>query len=80
MFPGKTNRASRPMKNQELVKVHLRAIQEWVFEIHPEVCFWRIAGMRAMEHKKKSQTWRNERIEVLEKYVPKIGKDMVTRS
>ena len=28
--------------------------QQWVFEVHPEVCFWALAGRRAMRHKKKT--------------------------
>lgn len=56
------------------------SIQEWAFEVHPEVCFWQLAEGRAMMHKKKSQAGRTERIEVLARYIPRIGEHLASRS
>ncbi len=35
--------------------------QEWVREVHPEVCFWAWNGKRAMSHRKKSLAGKAER-------------------
>jgi len=48
------------------------SIQEWAFEVHPEVSFWHAANGRAMQHKKKSQAGRHERIEVLTRHIQRI--------
>jgi predicted RNase H-like nuclease len=55
------------------------SIQEWAFEVHPEVCFWHIAGKRAMAHGKKSSAGRSERIKVLSDYVPSIGEHVASK-
>src|SRR6267154_4030860 len=39
--------------------------QRWAFEIHPEVCFWSLAGARPMMHRKKSEDGVNERVPLL---------------
>jgi predicted RNase H-like nuclease len=36
--------------------------QDWVYEVHPEVCFWAMAGEHPMEHRKKSAAGCNERL------------------
>ena len=41
-----------------------------VREIHPEVCFWAIAGRRPMEHNKKTEEGFRERIELLKRIRP----------
>lgn len=53
--------------------------QSWAFEIHPEVCFWHFAGERPMEHKKKSQAGREERLMVLTRYLPGIVAHVANR-
>ena len=60
-------------KIKEVDDVIERAHQQWAFEVHPEVCFWNIAGKRAMAHRKKSSAGRNERSMVLSDHVPRIG-------
>lgn len=55
------------------------AHQSWVFEVHPEVCFWHFASQRPMEHKKKSQAGREERMNVLGRYLPEIAKCLASR-
>jgi predicted RNase H-like nuclease len=37
------------------------ARQEWVREVHPEICFWAWNGNRAMSHRKKSPAGKVER-------------------
>ncbi|WP_165787131.1 DUF429 domain-containing protein [Pseudohalioglobus lutimaris] len=39
-------------------------------EVHPEVCFWSLAGGIAMEHSKKSEEGFNERLEHIQEYLP----------
>lgn len=41
-----------------------------VREIHPEVCFWALAGFKPMRHRKTTGTGRRERLDVLERYEP----------
>ena len=36
-------------------------LQEWVREVHPEICFWAWNGNRAMSHRKKSPAGKAER-------------------
>ena len=55
------------------------AHQSWVFEVHPEVCFWHFAGEKAMEHKKKSRAGREERLRVLTRYLPGIAEHLASR-
>lgn len=55
------------------------AAQSWVFEVHPEVCFWHFSGSRAMQHKKKSHAGREERIRVLADYLPRIAEHLASR-
>jgi predicted RNase H-like nuclease len=38
--------------------------QKWVFEVHPEVCFWALAGGRPMAHRKKTKTGVSERLDL----------------
>jgi predicted RNase H-like nuclease len=37
-------------------------------EVHPEVCFWSLAGRRSMRHKKSTSAGRRERVHVLAHY------------
>ncbi len=39
--------------------------QNWVYEVHPEVSFWAMAGQRPMEHRKKSTAGCSERLTLL---------------
>jgi predicted RNase H-like nuclease len=39
-------------------------------EVHPEVCFWSLAGRRAMSHNKKTQSGFEERLDVLLRHRP----------
>ncbi len=39
--------------------------QDWVYEVHPEVSFWAIAGKRPMKHRKKTTAGHNERLYLL---------------
>lgn len=46
-----------------------------VREVHPEVCFWALAGERAMCHRKKGPQGRCERLAVLESVRPRVSKE-----
>lgn len=57
---------------------HLRAnagIAKRVFEVHPEVCFWALNGLRPMRFSKKSQDGRRERRELLAREFGKAALD-----
>lgn len=47
--------------------------QARVFEVHPEVCFWALAGARSMQHPKKSSGGLTERLDLLQRYEPRIS-------
>ena len=53
--------------------------QKWAFEVHPEVCFWALAGERPMRHKKKSKDGINERLALLLTVFPDIEPHLQTR-
>ena len=48
-------------------------------EVHPEVCFWSLAGRQAMSHNKKTQSGFDERLAVLTGYLPE-ARDLITRA
>jgi predicted RNase H-like nuclease len=39
--------------------------QRWAFEVHPEVCFWALAGKRPMAYGKKTKAGVSERLDLL---------------
>ena len=45
-----------------------------VREVHPEICFWALAGGSPMRHNKKTGRGFSERIAVLERFHPSAGK------
>jgi predicted RNase H-like nuclease len=53
--------------------------QQWVFEVHPEVCFWALNGQRPMTHNKKNKEGAAERLAVLSPIFPKIGQHLGSR-
>ena len=46
-----------------------------VREVHPEICFWALAGERPMLHNKKKPAGIEERIAVLERVWPSAGEE-----
>jgi predicted RNase H-like nuclease len=46
--------------------------QRWAFEVHPEVCFWALAGGRPMTHRKKIPAGVDERLALLRGVFPDI--------
>ncbi|MCG3115000.1 MAG: DUF429 domain-containing protein [Candidatus Manganitrophus sp. SA1] len=46
-------------------------LQKRVYEVHPELSFWRLAG-RAMQYNKKTPEGREERLQVLSKTFPGV--------
>jgi predicted RNase H-like nuclease len=53
--------------------------QKWVFEVHPEVCFWALAGKRPMPHRKKTHAGVGERLELLRSVFPDIERPLQNR-
>ena len=53
--------------------------QQWFFEVHPEVCFWALAGGHAMEYRKKTQAGVNERVDLLRNCFPSIEEHLKDR-
>jgi predicted RNase H-like nuclease len=53
--------------------------QKWVFEVHPEVCFWALAEGRPMAHGKKTKAGVEERLELLRTVFPDIELSLQTR-
>jgi predicted RNase H-like nuclease len=46
--------------------------QQWAFEVHPEVCFWKLNGEHPMTHNKKTEEERNERLKLLDTLFPAL--------
>ena len=44
-----------------------------VREVHPEICFWALAGCQPMRHSKKKREGEAERLAALKELCPKIG-------
>ncbi len=53
--------------------------QEWVFEVHPEVSFWALAGGRPMRHGKKTASGVSERLDLLRDVFPEIERHLLKR-
>lgn len=53
--------------------------QRWAFEVHPEVCFWALAGHRSMVHNKKTEAGVNERLDLLRAVFPDIQRHLANR-
>ena len=53
--------------------------QQWAFEVHPEVCFWALAGSRPMVHRKKINDGVNKRLDLLRPVLPDIDNDLQNR-
>ena len=46
-----------------------------VREVHPEICFWALAGGNAMKHRKKTSAGFRERLKLLKRFLPTARKD-----
>lgn len=53
--------------------------QKWVFEVHPEVCFWALAGEHPMKHRKKTKAGVSERLDLLRPVFPDIERHLQNR-
>jgi predicted RNase H-like nuclease len=51
-------------------------IQQWAFEVHPEVCFWKLNGERSIAHNKKKEAGFNERLALLLLVFPNIQRHL----
>jgi predicted RNase H-like nuclease len=50
-----------------------------IYEVHPELCFWKMNRERAMKHNKKSKRGRAERLRVLADFDPDVRKRVAER-
>lgn len=53
--------------------------QKRAFEVHPEVCFWALAGERPMAHGKKTKAGVSERLDLLRPVFPDIERHLQNR-
>jgi predicted RNase H-like nuclease len=53
--------------------------QRWAFEVHPEICFWALAGERPMAHGKKTKAGVSERLDLLRPVFPDIERHLQNR-
>jgi predicted RNase H-like nuclease len=53
--------------------------QKWALEVHPEVCFWALAGERSMAHRKKARAGINVRLDLLRSIFPNIATHLQNR-
>jgi predicted RNase H-like nuclease len=53
--------------------------RQWAYEVHPEVCFWAMAGGRPMTHRKKIAAGVNERLALLRTVFPDIDRHLLRR-
>jgi predicted RNase H-like nuclease len=53
--------------------------QKWVYEVHPEVCFWGLAGERPMKNRKKTKAGFEERLDLLRSFFPDIERHLENR-
>ena len=53
--------------------------QRWALEVHPEVCFWALAGERPMAHGKKTKAGVEERLDLLRCVFPAIERYLQNR-
>jgi predicted RNase H-like nuclease len=53
--------------------------QRWAFEVHPEVCFWAVAGERPMAYSKKTKAGVSERLDLLRPVFPQIESHLQNR-
>jgi predicted RNase H-like nuclease len=54
---------------------YMQSHRDWrnvIHEIHPEICFWALAGQQPMTHGKKTASGRAERLAVLKRFEPTI--------
>jgi predicted RNase H-like nuclease len=54
--------------------------QRWAFEVHPEVCFWALAGERPMAHGKKTKAGTEERLKLVRAVFPDIEHHQYNRA
>jgi predicted RNase H-like nuclease len=53
--------------------------QQWVLEVHPEVCFWALNQRRPMKHKKKKKEGVADRIALLHRIFPQLEMHLANR-
>jgi predicted RNase H-like nuclease len=60
-------------KIREVDGVMTPQLQRLIFEVQPELCFWKLNDGRSLQHKKTSMEGRKERFELLAPQYPIIG-------
>lgn len=54
-------------------------LEQWAFEVHPEVCFWALNEQRPLVHRKKSEAGVVERLGILSPVFPEIEHHLLSR-
>ena len=63
------------IREVDVLMRHSEKARNMVREVHPEVCFWALAGVQPMEHNKKKPAGIEERIAVLERVRPSVREE-----
>jgi predicted RNase H-like nuclease len=66
-------------KIKEIDDILLPEHETWVFEIHPEVSFWRMNGRQPMDHSKRRSAGREERHSILSREFPDLDRHIQHR-
>jgi predicted RNase H-like nuclease len=60
-------------KIRDVDQVMSPGVQNWVYENHPELCFWKLNGCRAMQFSKRSEDGKREHLKLLSQPFPEIS-------
>jgi predicted RNase H-like nuclease len=66
-------------KIKEIDEAISPSTQEWVSEVHPEVCFWAMNGKKPMTHRKKRSEGQAERLNLVRRFFPAIEEHTLRR-
>ena len=64
-------------KIKEVDEAMTPGVQNWTFEVHPEISFWAMNGRKPLRHGKKSPEGRAERLALLRECFPNIDRHIV---
>jgi len=60
-------------KVREVDQIISAGLQSWIYEVHPELCFWELHDGQAMQFKKRSKDGKRERLSLLLQPFPEIS-------
>lgn len=64
---------SHKVREVDRLLLSIRGQKHGIREIHPEVCFWALAGRKAMKYSKTTIEGREERIRILQQFEPDLS-------